>query len=143
MGQWHWFQTSFGFFKKSFIWSESKCSAASFQYILIALNLAYNKNKLYKTLGYWSRGMLNFNFSEKGLGIVSPSHFVHDFPRKMFLRKVRCLIAFTSQDIRQYVYYNSLRLQSVTSYNLKLTMINLIFQINSFCYMIKKSRQKL
>ena len=109
----------------------------------IALNLAYNKNKLYKTLGYWSRGMLNFNFSEKGLGIVSPSHFVHDFPRKMFLRKVRCLIAFTSQDIGQYVYYNSLRLQSVTSYSLKLTMINLLYPINSFCYMIKKSRQKL
>ena len=29
--------------------------------------------------------MLNFNFSEKGLGLVSPSHFAYDFSRKMFL----------------------------------------------------------
>ena len=30
---------------------------------MIALNLAYNKNKLYKTLDYWIRDMLDFNFS--------------------------------------------------------------------------------
>ena len=47
--------------------------------------LAYNKNKLYKTLEYWSRDMLNFNFSEKGLALVSPPHFAYDFSRKMFL----------------------------------------------------------
>ena len=29
--------------------------------------------------------MLNFNFSEKGLGLDSPPHFVYDFSRKMFL----------------------------------------------------------
>ena len=29
--------------------------------------------------------MLNFDFSEKGLGPVSPQHFVHGFSRKMFL----------------------------------------------------------
>ena len=29
--------------------------------------------------------MLNFVFVEKGLGIVSPPHFVYDFPRKMSL----------------------------------------------------------
>ena len=29
--------------------------------------------------------MLNFDFLEKGLGIVSPPHFVCDFLRKMFL----------------------------------------------------------
>ena len=51
----------------------------------MALSLAYNKNKLYKTLDYWSRDMLNFNFSEKGLELVSPSYFVYDFSRKMFL----------------------------------------------------------
>ena len=38
--------------------------------VSIVLNLAYNKNKLYKTWDYWSRDMLNFNFSEKGLGLV-------------------------------------------------------------------------
>ena len=29
--------------------------------------------------------MLNFDFLGKGLGIVSPPHFVHNFSRKMFL----------------------------------------------------------
>ena len=29
--------------------------------------------------------MLNFDALEKGLGIVSPPHFVYDFSRKMFL----------------------------------------------------------
>ena len=29
--------------------------------------------------------MLNFNFSDKSLGLVSPSHFVYDFSKKMFL----------------------------------------------------------
>ena len=29
--------------------------------------------------------MLNFDFSEKDLGLVSPPHFVNDFLRKMFL----------------------------------------------------------
>ena len=59
--------------------------------------------------------MLNFNFSEKGLGLISPLHFVHDISRKMFLMlhsitltKCHCLIAFTSRDIGQYVYYNCL-----------------------------------
>ena len=28
--------------------------------------------------------MLNFSFSEKGLGLVSLSYFVYDFSRKMF-----------------------------------------------------------
>ena len=30
--------------------------------------------------------MLNFNFLKKGLGIVSASHFVYNFSRKMFLK---------------------------------------------------------
>ena len=29
--------------------------------------------------------MLNFEFLEKGLGIVSPAYFEHDLLRKMFL----------------------------------------------------------
>ena len=43
------------------------------------------KNKLYKTLNYWSRDVLSFDFLEKGLRIVSLSHFVYDFSRKRFL----------------------------------------------------------
>ena len=40
---------------------------------------------MYKTLDYSSKDMINFNFSEEGLGLVSPSHFVYEFSRKMFL----------------------------------------------------------
>ena len=50
-------------------------------------NLAYNKHKLYKTLDYWSRDMLNFSFSEKGLEQVCPKNFVYDFSRK-YVRQV-------------------------------------------------------
>ena len=63
------------------------------------------KKKLYKTLDYCSRDMFNLNFTEKGLGLVSPPHFVYNFSRKMFLilystnTKYHCLIAFTSRDI--------------------------------------------
>ena len=67
------------------MWGESKWSAALLQYILIALNLPYKKSKLYKTLYYWRRDMLNFIFLEKGLGLVSSPHFVSDFSIKMFL----------------------------------------------------------
>ena len=72
-------------FWKSLIWGKSKWSAAQFRYISTVLSLPYNKNKLYETLDYWSRDMLNFHCSEKGPGLVSPPHFVYDFSRKMFL----------------------------------------------------------
>ena len=72
-------------FLKCIIWGKSKWSAAWLQYISIALNLGYNKNKLYKTLDYWSRDILNFNFPETCPGLVSPPHSVYDFWRKMFL----------------------------------------------------------
>ena len=68
-----------------FIRGKSKWPPAWLQYISIALNLAYSKNKQYKTLHYWSRDIVNFDFLEKGLGISFPSHFVYDFSRKMFL----------------------------------------------------------
>ena len=60
-------------------------SAARFHYISIALKLEYNRNKLFKNLCYWSRDMLNFDFLDKGVGIVSPAHFVYDFSTKLFL----------------------------------------------------------
>ena len=72
------------FFKKSFVLAKSKWSAAWFDYISIALKLTYNQNKLFKTLHYWYRDMLNFAFLDKGLEIVSPAHFVYDFLTKMF-----------------------------------------------------------
>ena len=40
-----------------------------------------NKNKLYKTLGYQSRGILNFKFQKKSQELVTSPHFEvnHDF----------------------------------------------------------------
>ena len=46
------------------------------QYISIALYLAHNKNELYKTLDYWSRDILNFQFLEEGLGINSMKYIL-------------------------------------------------------------------
>ena len=76
-------------------WKQVVCSLVSIYFD--SLNLPYNKNKLYKTLDCWSGDRLNFNFSEKGLRLVSQSHFVYDFPKKnMFLMlhsiKVPCRV---------------------------------------------------
>ena len=54
--------------------------------VLMVLNLACNKNGLYKTLYYWSRDVLSFDVLEKGMGIVSLPHFVCDFSRLKFLK---------------------------------------------------------
>ena len=53
--------------------------------VSICLDIPHNKNKLYKTLDYLSRDMLNFDFLEKGVGVVSPPYFVHDFSIEMFI----------------------------------------------------------
>ena len=51
----------------------------------MAHNLAYNKNQIHKTLDFIQKySLLNFDFIEMGLGIVSPPHFVYDFSKKMF-----------------------------------------------------------
>ena len=72
-------------FLRSFTLHKSKWSAASPHYISIVLKLTYNRNKLFKTLQYWSRDVINFGFLDNGLGIVSLSHFGYDFSTKMFL----------------------------------------------------------
>ena len=59
-------------------------------------------------LDYWSRDMLNLDFLEKSLGMVSPPHFVYDFSLKNLLFYSNCLIAFISYNIGQYVYWNCL-----------------------------------
>ena len=61
------------------------CSLIPLYFDSHQLKLGYNRNKLFKNLHYWSRDMLNFNFLDKGLGIVSPAHFVYGFSTKMFL----------------------------------------------------------
>ena len=138
----------FFFFFKCLIWGKSKWSAAEFQDISISLNLGYNKNKLHQTLGYGSRDIFNFDFPDKGLGLVYPPYFVYDFSRIMFLMLyssnwsnsiVWLLLLLEILDNVITMYYNCLLTRL---WRLKLE-INLIFQIKPFCYMTKKSRQKL
>ena len=75
----------FLFFKKTLY--EVKPNGLQLRFTIFANrfdNLAFNENKLYKTLDYWSRDILNLDFLEKGLGLVSPPHFVRNFLRKIF-----------------------------------------------------------
>ena len=105
------------------------------------LNLAYNKNKLYETLDYWSRDMFNV----WGLGLVPPSHFVYDFSRKMFL------MLYSINWPNFIVWLPSLLeisgnmcIKNVCfpGYDVINFEINLIFLISGFFYMTKNSRQK-
>ena len=89
-------------FSKSFVWCESNWSAAWFHYILIALKLAYNKNKFHKTWDRWSRDILNLDFLEKGLGIVPSPHLCMNFQQKCF----SCQILLTDQvSLSDCVYF--------------------------------------
>ena len=78
--------TSRPLFKKKKTFYEvntSDCSLVSIYFDSPQLGIQYNK--LYKTLGYWSRDVLNFSFLEKGLEVVSRPYFVYEFSTKMFL----------------------------------------------------------
>ena len=59
------------------------CSLVSISFDSPQVDIQYIK--IYKTLDNWSRDMLDFDFLEKGLGIVSPPYSVCDFSRNMFL----------------------------------------------------------
>ena len=96
--------------------------------ISIVLKFAINKNKLYTTLGYWSRDMHNSNFSEKGLGLVSSPHFMYHFSRKMFLSYILLTNQIPLSNYHYFSRYWTIRVlqlfgnQDVTSWNLKLTL---------------------
>ena len=111
-------------------------------------NWIYNKNKQYKTWDYWSREVLNFDFSEKGLG--SRNSFSTIFSA-CFLKKN--LFHVISINWPNFIVWLPLLLEiwcnkciiivcfsgcSVMNFE-----INLSFLIKAFFYIIKKSRQKL
>ena len=127
-------------FLKSLIWAVSKWSATYFQYISIALNLPYNKNKQYNILDYWSRDMVNFCFSQKGLRLVFLSHFEYGFSRKMFL--VLHSINWPNFIVGLPLHM-CIRIVCYPGCDVIKFQINLIFLIKLFQYMTKKSRQKL
>ena len=58
------------------------CSLISLYFDSPQISIEY---KLFKTLHYWSRDKLNFDSLDKGLEIVSPARFEHNFSTKMFL----------------------------------------------------------
>ena len=83
-----------------------------------------------------------FRKTKRGLELILLPDFLQKFWRKILvifyqLTKFDCLVAITSWDIRQYVYFNCL-----------LTRLwrhkfwNWYFQSSHFFYMTKKSRQK-
>ena len=111
----------------------------------MALNLSYNKNKLYRSLDYWSRDILHFNFWEKYVGLVSPPYSLYGFPRKMFLR-------LWSINWPNVIVWLPLLLEILANMCITIVCqpdcdvikfeINLMFLIKPFCYMTKSSRQK-
>ena len=108
----------------------------------MTFNLIFHKNKLYKTLSYWSRDTSNFNFSEKGLELVSPPYSTYDFSRKMFLM-------LHSINWPNFIVWFLLLLEicalqfCYSGCDVIKFEINIIFLINPFCHMTKMSRQKL
>ena len=114
-------------------------------YILLALNLVHNKNKLYKTLDYWSRDLLNLDFFEKGLGIILPPQFLYDFSRKIFF-------ILYSIVLPHFVVWLPFLLEILGNMCIAFVClpgcdvinfeVNFIFLIKPFFYMTKKSRQK-
>ena len=138
-----------------------------FNYLNLARS-AYSMVKasgMYKSLDYWSRDTLNFDFSKKGLGLLSPPHFVHGFSRKLFpmLHSIKILLTdqISLSDCLYFTRYWAICVlllfvnQAVTSKNLKLTLLFWSSRfdtwpksqdksfIKTFWYMAIKSRQKL
>ena len=57
----------------------------SFNIICVGSRQLGHTIKTYHTSDCWSRDMLNFYFLTKGLGLVSPPHFLHYFLGKLLL----------------------------------------------------------
>ena len=114
--------------------------------ISVAFKLVYKRNKLFKSSHYWSKDMLNFDILNKGLGIVSPPHFVYGFSTKMFLK-------LYSINWRNFIVWCPLLLEILGNMciamvcepgcDVKNFKINMISLIKPFFYMTKKSRRKL
>ena len=105
----------------------------------MVLNLAYNKNKPYKTSACWSKKFLNFGFLEKGLGIVFLSNLCTIFQEKY----LSCnFIAWLPLRLEILVNMCSaiFRWKGCDFMNFE---NNFIFLIRSLLYTTKKYRQKI
>ena len=100
--------------------------------------------KYYKTLDYRSRGMPNLDFVEKGLGLASPPYFVYDFSRKIFFM-------LYSINRPNFIVWLPIGLRILGNMCIPVVfyrgcgvinfVINLIFLIKLFFYLIEKSRK--
>ena len=89
--------------------------------------------------------MFKFDFLEKGLGIVSPSHFMNDFSRKIFM--------LYSRNWPDFIVWLPLFLETFgnmcieilcfSAYDVINFEANLLFLIKLFFYKTKKLRQYL
>ena len=66
--------------------------------------------------------MLNFDFLDKGLKIVSPAHFVYDFSTKMFLMLYSLSEQISLPEILPIYVLQLFVNQVVTTWILKLTL---------------------
>ena len=90
--------------------------------------------------------MLNFDFLEKGMGIVSPPNFVYDFPKEIFL-----MLYFINWPI--FIVWLPLHIEILGNMCIAIVCfpgcdimnfeINLIFLMKPFFYMTEKWRQNL
>ena len=88
----------------------------------------------------FQRTMLNFTFSGKRLGLVSPPHFMYGFSRKMFFMLYSLNWSISWLDCLYFSRYLTITVPDCDVINFG---INLIFLIKAFCYKTKKSRQKI
>ena len=89
--------------------------------------------------------MLNFDFIEKGLRILSPPHFVYDFSRKCFSSYIILTDQISLSDCLYFLRCWG-NICIVTDYFPGCDIINfetnIIFLIKPYSYLTKKSRQR-
>ena len=106
----------FFFFRKALYVVKANVQRLSFNMFLCS-PWTYNKNKLYNCSDFWSRDKLDFDFFRKSPETSFWTTFCVWFFKEnvsnvifYHLTRFHCLIAFSSWDIGQYVYWNYLLL---------------------------------
>ena len=90
---------------------------------------------MHKTLEYWSRNMLNFDFLEKGMEVVTPPHFVCNVSKK---KCYLCYNLLTDQILlSDFIYF--LRYWAMCVLQLFVSLVFFIFLIKPLLYKTKKS----
>ena len=74
----------FLFIKKNLFAVKASVLYLSFNIFQYLSTWMYNKIKLHKILDCSDKGMLTFDCLEKGLGLISPQHFVYDLSKTFF-----------------------------------------------------------